>query len=124
MKIKRYKTKREKHERRHRRVRADVVGRPERPRLSVFKSNSHIYAQLIDDAKGVTIASSSDVADKVKPGKDGFAKISTAEEVGKLIAEKAKGKNITKVVFDKGGYRYTGRIKAVADGARQGGLEF
>lgn len=126
MKIRRFKTKSEKHERRHERVRAKVSGSLEKPRLSVFKSNYHIYAQVIDDESGETLVAASDVADKVKAekGEKIFAKVLKAEEVGKVLAKKALEKNIKKVVFDRGGYKFTGRIKAVADGARAGGLEF
>ncbi|HYC83310.1 MAG TPA: 50S ribosomal protein L18 [Candidatus Paceibacterota bacterium] len=107
---------------RHVRVRAKISGTAERPRLSVFRSNKHIYAQLIDDVAGKTLAAAGD--HEVKAAKSDFAKISVAQEVGAKLAEKAKGAKITKVVFDRSGYRYTGRIKAVAEGARAGGLEF
>jgi large subunit ribosomal protein L18 len=103
--------------RRHIRVRAKVAGTPERPRLVVFRSHKHIYAQIVDDAGQRTLMSVSDGAMKGKK-----AEKSTA--VGKLVAEKAKAAGITKVVFDRAGYRYHGRVKAVADGAREGGLEF
>lgn len=126
MKITRYKTKKEKQIRRHRRVRARLAGTAERPRLSVFRSNNHIYAQLIDDESGKTLATASDLGDKKsKANKDNpFTKILMAEEVGKLIAEKAQDKKIKVVVFDRGGYKFMGRIKGVAEGARAGGLEF
>lgn len=95
-----------------------------RPRLSVFRSNSHIYAQIIDDFKGVTVAAASsidkDLRSKLKTGRD----IDAAGEVGKLIAERAKAAGVKDVVFDRGGYRYHGRIKALADAARTGGLAF
>ena len=104
-------------ERRHRRVRGKVAGTPERPRLVVFRSHKHIYAQIVDDAGQRTLMS---VSDSALTGKK--AEKSTA--VGKLVAEKAKAAGITKVVFDRAGYRYHGRVKAVADGAREGGLEF
>jgi len=105
------------------RIRKRVSGSPERPRLSVFRSSKHIYAQLIDDIGGITLASASsreDLAGRVT-GK-GKAAVSTA--VGQLIAERAKSKGVEKVCFDRGGYLYHGRIKALADGARAGGLNF
>lgn len=126
MKIKRFKTKKEKRERRHLRVRAGVFGTALRPRLSVFRSNRHIVAQLIDDEAGKTLVGVSSLKLKgVKSfSKEPFAKIKQGEQVGTLLADQAKAKKIVKVVFDRGGYRYTGRVKAVADGARAGGLEF
>lgn len=105
--------------RRQARIRATLSGTAERPRLSVFKSNTTVYAQLIDDTKGATLASSSSAEIKSK-GKG----LERAMQVGKKIAEKATEKKIKKIVFDRGGYIYTGKIKAVADGAREGGLEF
>lgn len=106
--------------RRHGRVRAKVSGTAERPRFSVFRSTKHITAQLIDDDAGKTLVAASDreVKEKTK------GKVGVAEAIGKLIAERAKTKGINVVVFDRGGYSYHGRIKAVADGARSGGLEF
>ncbi len=115
------KIKRQKKERRHRRIRAKISGTAERPRLCVFCSNKHTYAQLIDDEKGKTIISAKDTELKIK-GKKG--KTATAFEVGKLIAEKAIKNKINKVVFDRGGYIYHGRVKALAEGAREGGLIF
>ena len=112
------KTKLQKRQRRQKRVRAKVAGTAERPRLSIFKSNSHIYAQLIDDVAGKTVLAATDTGLKVK------GKISASTEVGKAIAKLALEKKIKKVVFDRGGYLYTGRVKAVAEGAREGGLEF
>lgn len=103
---------------RHKRVRAVVVGTSLRPRLSVFRSLNYIYAQLIDDSKGVTLASAS----SYKLNKNG--KTENSEAVGKEIATKAKALNVSKVVFDRGGYKYHGRVKALAEGARAGGLEF
>jgi large subunit ribosomal protein L18 len=103
---------------RHLRVRKKVAGTAERPRLVVFRSDKHIYAQLVDDDAGRTIATVSSL--KVANGK----KTEKASEVGKQVAVVAKGKGITRVVFDRGGYKYHGRVKAVADGAREGGLEF
>jgi large subunit ribosomal protein L18 len=113
--------KQQKKYRRHRRIRAKVKGTQERPRLSVFRSNQHIYVQLIDDSQAQTLVSCSDL--KVKE-KKGLTKMEIAKEVGKSIAKKALEKKIKKVVFDRGGYKYHGRVKAVAEGAREGGLEF
>jgi large subunit ribosomal protein L18 len=112
------KTRQEKRYRRHLRVRNRVTGTAERPRLVVFRSLKHIYAQLVDDAANRTLATVSDLG--IEQGKKG----ERAAEVGKLIAERAKSAGITRVVFDRAGYRYHGRIKAVADGARKGGLDF
>lgn len=111
-------TKTEKRNRRHARIRARVFGTAECPRLSVFKSNKHISAQLIDDQNAVTLASfhSRDAKGKFLSER--------AKEVGVAIAEKAKAKKVEKVVFDRGGFLYTGNVKAVADGAREGGLKF
>jgi large subunit ribosomal protein L18 len=103
---------------RHLRVRNKISGTAERPRLVVFRSLKHIYAQLVDDTANRTLATVSDLG--VEQGKKG----ERAAEVGKLIAERAKSAGITRVVFDRAGYRYHGRVKAVADGARKGGLEF
>jgi large subunit ribosomal protein L18 len=105
-------------QRRHLRVRKKVTGTAERPRLVVFRSDKHIYAQLVDDDAGRTLATISSV--KVGDGK----KSDKAAEVGKQVAAAAKERGITRVVFDRGGYKYHGRVKAVADGAREGGLEF
>jgi large subunit ribosomal protein L18 len=104
----------------HARIREKVTGTAERPRLNVYRSLNHIYAQVIDDAQGVTLASASTVQAKVKTG----GNVAAAKEVGKLVAERAKEKGIKKVVFDRGGYLYHGRIKALADAAREAGLEF
>jgi len=118
--------KREKRERRHRRVRAKIKGTKDRPRLCVFRSNKHIYAQLIDDEKGHTLVSVSDMdlPKKIKLPKEMTRKVGIAYEVGKLIAKLAKEKGIEKAVFDRAGYKYHGRVKALAEGAREGGLEF
>ncbi len=105
--------------RRHKAIRTRVSGTAERPRLQVFRSLNHIYAQLIDDDKGETILTENDQKEKSKK-----KKVERAFEVGKRIAEKAKEKKIKKVVFDRKGYLYHGRVKAVAEGARKGGLEF
>ncbi len=108
--------------RRRRHVRSKIVGTPERPRLSVRRSSKHIYAQLIDDLAGATLAAASTCgkAAAVKYG----GNIKAAQAVGKKIAEVAKGKGIAKVAFDRGHYRYHGRVKALADAAREGGLQF
>lgn len=117
------KTKRRNRIRRHKRARAVIIGTAERPRLSVFRSNSHIYAQLIDDSKGITLFSAGDAsAPKVKKAKD--KKITIAFKVGEILAKKAFEKGINRVVFDRGGYKYHGRVKALADGAKKGGLKF
>ena len=113
-------TKQQKRKRRHRRVKAKIKGTAKVPRLCVFRSNKYIYAQLIDDEKDKTLVSSNDL--EIKRAKD--KKIVLASKVGKLIAKKAQEKKIKKVVFDRGGYKYHGRVKAVAEGARKGGLEF
>ncbi|HOA33484.1 MAG TPA: 50S ribosomal protein L18 [Clostridiales bacterium] len=106
---------------RHKRVRAKVKGTPECPRLNVFRSLKHIYAQLIDDVNGVTLVSAS----TVEKGFEGYGgNVEAARKVGKLIAERAAEKNIEKVVFDRGGYIYHGRVKSLAEGAREGGLKF
>jgi len=112
--------------RRHERIRKKVAGTTERPRLSVYRSLSHMYAQIIDDFKGSTIAAASSL-DKELKGKDkksGKGNISAAKQVGELIAKKALKKGIKRVVFDRGGYLYHGRVKALADAARENGLEF
>ncbi len=106
--------------RRHRRVRGKISGTAERPRLNVFRSSKHIYAQLIDDVAGVTLAAASSL-DKGFKGNGGNT--AGANEVGKQLAENAKAKGITEVVFDRGGYIYHGRVKALAEGAREGGLK-
>jgi large subunit ribosomal protein L18 len=108
--------------RRHLRVRKKIEGTPERPRLVVFRSSKHIYAQLVDDQRGVTIVGAADTSEGVQI--EGKGKVARSFALGRLIAAKAKEKGIAKVVFDRGGYQYHGRVKAVADGARKGGLEF
>jgi large subunit ribosomal protein L18 len=114
---------------RHLKIRKKVIGTANRPRLSVFRSLNNIYAQLIDDSKGVTLASASDIktkpAGKAKKGEgERSAKIASAYEVGKAIALQAAAKKIEEVVYDRGGFQYHGRIKALAEGARDGGLKF
>jgi len=104
--------------RRKSRIRAKISGTTERPRLAIFKSHKYIYAQIIDDTKGHTLASFDSRASKAK------TPVERAKEVGVEVAKKAKAAKITKVVFDRGGYIYTGKIKMVADAAREGGLEF
>ena len=107
--------------RRHIRVRGKVSGTPERPRLNVFRSNANIYAQLIDDVNGVTLVSASTL-EKAFEGATGNAE--AAKKVGLALAERAKEKGINEVVFDRGGYVYHGRVAALAEGAREGGLQF
>ncbi|MFP5450209.1 MAG: 50S ribosomal protein L18 [Thermoleophilia bacterium] len=107
-------------QRRHRRIRGKVVGSADRPRLCVSRSNKRIYAQLIDDARGHTLAAAGSHEGDLK----GMGKGVAAAEVGKLLAERAKAAGVARVVFDRGGYKYHGRVKALADGAREGGLEF
>lgn len=102
----------------HARIRQKLSGTTERPRLNVYRSLNHIYAQVIDDVKGETIVSASTI--KLKTG----GNVAAAKEIGKTIAELAKGKGVTKVVFDRGGFLYHGRIKALADAAREAGLQF
>ena len=106
---------------RHMRVRAKISGTPDRPRLNVFRSEANIYAQIIDDVNGVTLASANSL-------EKGFqaegTKSDVAKQIGKLVAERAKAKGIENVVFDRGGYVYHGRVQALAEGAREGGLQF
>lgn len=111
--------------RRHVRVRAKVNGTAARPRLNVFRSSAHMYCQIIDDVRGHTLVAASDLEDAVieKAG-EGAPKIARAKAVGEVIAERAKAAGVDAVVFDRGGFLYHGRIKAVADGAREGGLKF
>jgi len=117
------KNKKEKRYRRHKRIRAKIFGRAEIPRLCIFKSNKYIYAQLIDDKKGTVIDAASDKEiRKEKDLKNG--KTDLAFETGKLIAQKAKKKKIERIVFDRAGYKYHGRVRALAEGARKGGLKF
>jgi large subunit ribosomal protein L18 len=121
--------RKEKRKKRHKRIRAKIFGTAEKPRLCVFRSAKHIYCQIIDDEKGHTLAAASDFeikkARKTKTQKsEKKGKIAISYEVGKLIAQKALEKKIEKVVFDRGGYKYHGRIKALAEGARDGGLKF
>ncbi|HIW70511.1 MAG TPA: 50S ribosomal protein L18 [Candidatus Limosilactobacillus merdipullorum] len=108
------------HQRRHMRVRGKISGTAERPRLSVYRSNNNIYAQLIDDVKGVTLASASTLDSEVS----GKTKTDQAASVGELIAKRGTAKNIKNVVFDRGGYLYHGRVAALATAARENGLQF
>jgi large subunit ribosomal protein L18 len=107
----------------HERIRKKVQGTSERPRLNVYRSLNHIYVQLIDDLDGRTLVSASSAVGKKGQRKTG-GNVATAKEIGKAIAEKAKAKGISKVVFDRGGYIYHGRVKALADAAREAGLQF
>jgi large subunit ribosomal protein L18 len=116
------KSREDRRRRRHLRVRKKVAGTGERPRLVIFRSLKHIYAQIVDDAKGAVLLGASDQSEGLTL--DGSGKVAKSKATGKLIAEKAKAAGITKVVFDRAGYQYHGRVKAVADGAREGGLEF
>ena len=109
---------------RHKRVRAKVKGTAEAPRLSVYRSLNHIYAQIIDDVKGVTLVTASTLDKAIKASIEGKDKKEQAFAVGELIAKKAVEKKISTVVFDRGGYLYTGRVANLADGARKGGLQF
>ena len=109
---------------RHKRVRGKIKGSAETPRLSVYRSLTHVYAQLIDDVKGNTLVTASTLSKELKGSFDGKDKKAQAFAVGELLAKKAKEKGITEVVFDRGGYLYTGRVASLADGARKGGLEF
>ena len=116
------KQKRDARLRRHRRVRKHVRGTAERPRLAVFRSNRHISAQIIDDLTGRTLASASSLEKDVTSG--GTSNVSSASAVGRVLAERAKAAGVEKVVFDRGGFLYHGRVAAVADAAREAGLEF
>lgn len=120
-----YKSSLNPRQRRHLRVRAKVSGTPERPRLNVFRSSAHIYVQIIDDTRGVTLLSASDLEDSViERLTDGKTKTDRARTVGLVAGERAKQAGINQVVFDRGGFKYHGRVKAVADGAREAGLIF
>ena len=110
--------------RRHTRVRKKISGTAETPRMSVFRSLNHIYVQIIDDTKGVTLCSASTMEKDVKAKISGMNKTDAAKVVGQTVGEKAKKLQIEGVVFDRGGYLYTGRVQAVADGAREAGLKF
>ncbi len=111
-------------QRRHARVRKFVSGTPERPRMCVYRSLNNIYVQLIDDVNGVTLTSASTLEKSVKEAVVGKTKTEAAKIVGQTVAERAKEKGIETVVFDRGGYLYTGRVQSIADGAREAGLQF
>jgi len=117
------KKKREGRQRRHHRIRKQVTGTGERPRLAVYRSNAGIYAQVIDDSKGHTLAAASTL-DKELSAPDGEGKVGASRAVGKLLAQRAQAAGVSRVVFDRGGNRYHGRVQALAEGAREGGLEF
>jgi large subunit ribosomal protein L18 len=106
------------------RIRRKVTGSAERPRLAVFKSGKHIYAQVVDDASGRTLAHASSLDAGLRKESGTGANVAGARRVGKLVAERAKEKGVARVVFDRGGYVYHGKVKALADAAREGGLEF
>jgi len=111
--------------RRHVRVRAKVQGTPARPRLNVYRSSAHIYAQIIDDTEGHTLLAASDLEPEIKErAGEGATKVQRARIVGEVIAERARAAGLTRVVYDRGGFLYHGRVKAVADGAREQGLQF
>jgi large subunit ribosomal protein L18 len=116
-------TKEERRVIRRRRIRKRVAGSTERPRLAVFRSGRHIYAQIIDDDRGVTLVAASSRETDL-PAVEGSGKVSKSSSVGKRLAERAKEKGVSKVAFDRGGYIYHGRVKALAEGARSAGLEF
>jgi large subunit ribosomal protein L18 len=116
-------SKNEIRERVHVRIRKKLRGTTERPRLTVFRSTAHIYAQVVDDTKGVTLVAASST-EKAPAGKVTGGNLAAAKEIGKRVAERAKENGISKVVFDRGGYIYHGRVKALADAAREAGLEF
>lgn len=109
---------------RHRRVRKRVIGTPARPRLSVFRSNQHIYAQVIDDEAGKTLAAASTADSEVKPAIEKTKKTDAAARVGAALARRARAAGVSAVIFDRGGFKYHGRVKALADAARKEGLDF
>jgi large subunit ribosomal protein L18 len=111
-------------QKRHKRIRKHMAGTPEVPRLNVFRSLSEIYAQIIDDENGVTLASASSIDKELRTKMGKLKKAEQAELIGEAIAKRAIGKGVKKVVFDRGGFRYIGRVKELAEGARKGGLEF
>ena len=121
--IRKPRTAEDRRKRRHFRVRKTIAGTAERPRLVVFRSLKHIYAQLVDDAQGKVLLGMADRSEGVAPKPDS-GKVGKGFAVGMALAEKAKAQGITRVVFDRAGYAYHGRVKAVAEGARKGGLEF
>jgi large subunit ribosomal protein L18 len=109
---------------RRKRIRRKISGSPERPRLSVFRSSKHIYAQVIDDSNGVTLVTASTLSPEIREQEKVKGKIEDAKRVGKMIAHKAKAQGITRVVFDRNGFLYHGRVRALAAAAREAGLEF
>lgn len=111
-------------ERRHQRVREKIFGTPERPRLNVFRSLDHIYAQIIDDVHGATLVSASTIDKEIKASLQGLRKAEQAKMVGQFLARRALERGVTKVSFDRGGYLYHGRVKALAEGSSEAGLEF
>jgi len=110
--------------RRHRRVRKKIFGTPDRPRMNVFRSSNEIYVQVIDDFQGHTLVSASSIDAELISKMEGLTNTEKAQKVGQAIAERAKDVGIDQVVFDRGGYKYIGRVKALAEAAREGGLEF
>lgn len=117
-------TKLDARNRRKKGIRKNIFGTPERPRMTVYRSNKHIYVQVIDDTSGITLASASTLVGEVKGEVTEAKKLEAAKKVGELAAKRCLEKSIDKVVFDRNGFIYTGRIAALADGARQGGLQF
>jgi len=111
-------------DKRKKRIRKKLAGTPERPRLCVFRSTKHIYAQIIDDTRGMTLASASTMEPEIRNGQEFESKVAAANFIGKRIGERASEKGIKTVVFDRGGFMYHGRVKAVSDGAREAGLDF
>ncbi len=111
-------------DKRKKRIRKKIFGTPERPRLTVNRSAKHMYAQIVDDTKGVTLASASTVEKEIRETRTFENKSAAAKYIGKLVADRAVGKGITSVVFDRNGFLYHGRVKAVSDGAREAGLNF
>lgn len=118
------KTRAEARDRRHESVRKHIAGTPDRPRLNVFRSLAEIYAQVIDDEAGQTLVAASTVDSELRQQLKGLKKTEQAKKVGQLVASRALNKGIKQVVFDRGGFKYIGRVKALADGARESGLEF
>ncbi len=118
------KTRNEARLRRHLRVRKKIFGSPERPRMNVFRSSKEIYVQIIDDFQGYTLVSASSMDKDLQSSMNGLSNIEQAQKVGQTIAERAKKVGIDQVVFDRGGYKYIGRVKAMAEAAREGGLKF
>ena len=126
MATRRVKTREDRRQRRHRRVRGKISGTTERPRLVVYRSLNHVEGQVVDDVRGVTLMGLSTLAPELRgrKGEEGVTKTELSRAAGKALAERAREQGITKVVFDRGGYLYHGRVKAFAEGAREGGLDF